>query len=80
MWGLLKRSCDFKGITDKRWDLLILLLMPVAWHLVPLLVMHRAPAGIAWWCLYAVASRILIVWLFNNEGAACLRWHRFTPR
>ena len=22
----------------------------------------------AWWCLYALASRILIVWLYNNTG------------
>ncbi len=148
-WGLLKRSGDFERITDKRWYLPILLLMPVvslvvygmmrglglplpasphqaqaiaavlvdlpvvsallmfvaflvlafgeelgwsgyvldplqerwsalqsglilgvvgvAWHLVPLLViMDRAPAWIAWWCLYAVAFRVLIVWLFNN--------------
>ena len=152
-WGLLKRSVDFRRITDRRWYLPILLLMPmvslvvyglmrelglplptppipaqsiaqvladlpivsallmfvafvvlglgeelgwsgyvldplqkkwsalqsglilgavgVAWHLVPLLViMHRAPAWIAWWSLYAIAFRILIVWLFNNTGGS----------
>ena len=40
----------------------------IIWHLVPLLQLHRPPAWIAWWCLYAVASRILIVWLYNNTG------------
>ena len=151
-WVLLKRSVDFKRISDKRWYLPILLLMPVAslvvydlmrllglplppsataamsiaqvladlrilpvllmfaaffvgalgeelgwsgfaldplqrrwgalqaalilgavaiaWHLVPLLVMHRPPAWIAWWCLYAVAVRVLMVWLFNNTGGS----------
>ncbi|CAN5124407.1 hypothetical protein BH11PSE10_BH11PSE10_09810 [soil metagenome] len=139
---LLKRSVDFRRITDRRWYLPILLLMPltslavygvmrglglplpapadlsvvpallmllaffvgalgeelgwsgyvldplqrrwnafqaglilgvvgVAWHLVPLLfVMHRGPAWIAWWCLYAVAFRVLVVWLFNNTGGS----------
>ena len=154
-WGLLKRSIDFRRISDKRWYLPILLLMPmlslvvygsmrgiglplpaspsqaksiaqvladlpivpslfmfvaflvlalgeelgwsgyvldslqkrwsalqsglilgavgVAWHLVPLLViMHRAPAWIAWWCVYAVAFRILVVWLYNNTGGSVL--------
>jgi uncharacterized protein len=40
----------------------------VLWHLVPLLLSHRSPTWIAWWCLYAVAARILIVWLYNNTG------------
>ena len=40
----------------------------VVWHLVPLLLMQRPPAWIAWWALYALASRVLIVWLYNNTG------------
>jgi membrane protease YdiL (CAAX protease family) len=40
----------------------------LVWHLPPLLALHRAPAWIAWWCLYAIGSRILIVWLYNNTG------------
>ena len=60
---------------QERWSALqsglILGAVGVAWHLVPLLViMHRAPAWIAWWCLYAVAFRILIVWLYNNTGGS----------
>jgi len=38
------------------------------WHLVPLVQAHRAPAWIAWWCLFTVAIRILYVWLYNNTG------------
>ena len=40
----------------------------IAWHLVPLLALQRSPTWIAWWCLYALAARILIVWLYNNTG------------
>ena len=40
----------------------------IVWHLVPLLLLHRSPTWIAWWCLYVVAARILIVWLYNNTG------------
>lgn len=39
-----------------------------AWHYVPLIQAHRSPAWIAWWSLYTVASRILIVWLYNNTN------------
>jgi uncharacterized protein len=39
-----------------------------AWHYVPLMQAHRSPAWIAWWSLYTVASRVIIVWLYNNTG------------
>ena len=62
-------------ITDPmqdRWSALqtgvLLGLVSVLWHVVPLLLVHRSPSWIAWWCLYAVAARILIVWLYNNTG------------
>lgn len=62
-------------ITDPmqdRWSALqtgvLLGLVGVLWHIVPLLLVHRSPSWIAWWCLYAVAARILIVWLYNNTG------------
>lgn len=42
--------------------------MGVLWHLVPLLLSNRFPSWIAWWCLYGVAARIFIVWLYNNTG------------
>ena len=47
---------------------LILGVVGVVWHIVPLLLIHRSSTWIAWWCLYAVAARILIVWLYNNTG------------
>lgn len=57
---------------QERWSALraglILGVVAILWHLVPLLVLHRSPTWIAWWCLYAGASRVLIVWLYNNTG------------
>ena len=38
------------------------------WHFVPLLEAHRSPAWIAWWSLFTVALRVLIVWIYNNTG------------
>ena len=38
------------------------------WHLVPLLLLQRAPTWIAWWFLYALAARVLMVWLYQNTG------------
>jgi membrane protease YdiL (CAAX protease family) len=57
---------------QERWNALqaslILGVAGVAWHLVPLLVAHRPLVWIAWWCLYAMAARLLTVWLYNNTG------------
>ncbi len=39
-----------------------------AWHLVPLMQANRSPEWIAWWCLGTVATRVLMVWLYNNSG------------
>ncbi len=47
---------------------LLLGLVAALWHLPALLLMHRSPSWIAWWFLYAMAARILIVWLYNNMG------------
>ena len=74
--GALGEELGWSGyITDplqERWNALqtgvILGLVSVVWHLVPLLLIGRSPTWIAWWCLYAVAARILIVWLYNNTG------------
>ncbi len=38
------------------------------WHVVPLIEAHRTPTFIAWQSLFTVATRILIVWLYNNTG------------
>ncbi len=72
--GALGEELGWSGyITDpmqERWYALqtgaLLGLVAILWHFVPLLQMHRSPTWIAWWCLYSVAARILIVWLYNN--------------
>jgi membrane protease YdiL (CAAX protease family) len=55
-----------------RWNALqaslLLGLVWATWHIVPLVQAHRSPAWIAWWGLSTVASRVLIVWLYNNTG------------
>jgi membrane protease YdiL (CAAX protease family) len=38
------------------------------WHVMPLLSAQRPLGWIAWWSLGTVASRVLIVWLYNNTG------------
>jgi membrane protease YdiL (CAAX protease family) len=43
-------------------------LVAIIWHLAPMFLMQRTPEWIAWWCLYVMGSRILIVWLYNNTG------------
>lgn len=49
---------------------IILGLVGSIWHLVPLMLAHRSPTWIAWWCLYAIAARVLIVWLYNNTAGS----------
>ncbi len=62
------------GPMQQRWNALqtaaMLGMVSALWHLVPLLLMQRTPSWIAWWCLYTVAARILIVWLYNNTGSS----------
>jgi membrane protease YdiL (CAAX protease family) len=57
---------------QERWGALgagiLLGLVWAVWHIVPLVQAHRSPTWIAWWCLFTVAFRVLIVWLFNNTG------------
>ena len=54
-WGAMGAACALGLVT-------------AAWHLPALFLSHRSLAWVAWWCLYAVASRILIVWLYNKTG------------
>jgi membrane protease YdiL (CAAX protease family) len=52
-----------------------------AWHCVPLMQAHRSLAWIGWWSLTTVASRVLIVWLYNNTRRsvfAAALFHAFT--
>jgi len=38
------------------------------WHYPALLEVGRAPAWIAWWTVWTVSSRVIMVWLYNNAG------------
>ncbi|TAJ70904.1 MAG: CPBP family intramembrane metalloprotease [Phenylobacterium sp.] len=38
------------------------------WHYPALAQAHRAVAWIGWWTLATVATRVIIIWLFNNTG------------
>jgi uncharacterized protein len=53
-WGALRAALLLGGI----W---------AAWHIVPLIQAHRSLAWIAWWFIGTVATRVIMVWLFNNN-------------
>lgn len=54
-WGALKAS-------------VILGLVWSVYHYVALVQAHRSLAWIAWWTVYTVAARVIMVWLYNNTG------------
>jgi hypothetical protein len=54
-WGALRAS-------------VVLGVIWATWHFVPLLQMGRSPEWIAWWTLFTVATRVLIVWIYNHAG------------
>jgi uncharacterized protein len=75
----LSALCEELGwsgyITDpmqNRWGALqagiLLGLVWAIWHWVPLTQAHRSPAWIAWWSLWTIAQRVLIVWIYSNTG------------
>jgi membrane protease YdiL (CAAX protease family) len=57
---------------QERWNTLqasiLLGLVWAVWHLVPLMQAGHSPSWIAWQCLNIAASRVLLVWLYNNTG------------
>ncbi len=57
---------------QERWNALaasiLLGIVWAGWHIVPFVQMGRTPAWIAWQCMGMVATRILMVWLYNNTG------------
>jgi membrane protease YdiL (CAAX protease family) len=57
---------------QRRWNALgagiLLGLVWAAWHVVPFLQAHRSAAWIAGQCLFTVAARVLLVWIYNNTG------------
>ncbi len=55
-----------------RWNALqasiVLGLVWAMWHFVPLIQADRSPAWIAWWTAGTLATRVIMVWLYNNTG------------
>jgi membrane protease YdiL (CAAX protease family) len=56
-WGALKAS-------------LLLGLFWAVYHYIGLVQAHRSVEWIAWWTLYTVAIRVIMVWLFNQTGGS----------
>ena len=42
------------------------------WHLPALLQVDRSAEWIAYWCLWTVSARVIMVWLYNWSGASVL--------
>ena len=55
-----------------RWSALrasiLLGLVGALWHIIPFTQAHRSAPWIAWQCLFLVASRVIMVWIYNNTG------------
>lgn len=47
---------------------LVLGLVWAVFHFIGLLQAHRSPEWIAWWSLYTIAGRLILVWYYNNTG------------
>lgn len=54
-WGALSSALLLGGI----WAI---------WHWIALVQAHRSPTWIAWWTLGVVATRIIMVWTYNQTG------------
>jgi uncharacterized protein len=74
--GALGEELGWSGyVTDpmqSRWGALgaSLLLGAVwaAWHVVPYMQAHRPVSWMGWYALSTVATRVVMVWIFNNTG------------
>jgi membrane protease YdiL (CAAX protease family) len=59
---------------QERWGALrASLILGVVWaviHFIPLAQAHRSAAWIAWWTLGTVATRVIMVWLYNGTGGS----------
>lgn len=57
---------------QERWGALnaalLLGAVQVLFHSVPLLQAGRSAEWIAWWSLYSMAGRVIVVWIYNNTG------------
>ena len=47
---------------------LVLGLVTAAWHWIPLVQIGRSLEWIAWWTIWVVALRVILVWIYNNAG------------
>lgn len=47
---------------------IVLGLVWAAWHVIPHMQAHRSVEWIAWYGLFTVATRVIMVWIFNNTG------------
>lgn len=56
-WGPLRAALVLGAV----WALL---------HVVALTQAHRSATWIAWWSLYTVAARVIMIWLYNNTGGS----------
>lgn len=54
-WGALRASLMLGSV----WAI---------WHYIALAQVDRSVGWIAWWSLYTVTQRVIIVWLYNNTG------------
>jgi membrane protease YdiL (CAAX protease family) len=54
-WGMLRAA-------------LILGVAWAVWHYIPLAQEHRAVEWVAWWTLWTVSARVIMVWLYNRSG------------
>jgi uncharacterized protein len=42
------------------------------WHIPALVQVGRSLEWIAWWCLWTVSARVIMVWLYNWSGASVM--------
>ena len=66
VFGPLQRRWGFAGAS------LLLGAVWAAWHFIPLLQVGRSLEWIAWWTLWTVAARVVMMWLFNRSGGMVL--------
>ncbi len=54
-WGVLRAG-------------LILGVVWAVWHYIPLAQEHRSAVWVAWWSLWTISARMIMVWLYNRSG------------
>ena len=49
------------------------------WHVIAMVEAGQSPAWIVWGCLDMMATRVLMVWLYNNMGRSVFAVALYTP-